>query len=144
MRPRRIRRGELHRAGPAGHARPGFNAATANSPWRTRSGGGPTSRRSRLQCGHGEFAVENKSKAAHYDYSQLTLQCGHGEFAVENRCWPERPGPGAGCFNAATANSPWRTFDMIKKLSAEIMLQCGHGEFAVENLAGSSVMGGSW
>ncbi len=37
------------------------------------------------------------------------LQCGHGEFAVENPAASAAIAVLNGCFNAATANSPWRT-----------------------------------
>ena len=37
-----------------------------------------------------------------------TLQCGHGEFAVENEANADAA-MAASSFNAATANSPWRT-----------------------------------
>ncbi len=61
-----------------------------------------------LQCGHGEFAVENTSLLDNDASKRSELQCGHGEFAVENVCSsrPRAVAPG---------------------------LQCGHGEFAVEN-----------
>ncbi len=39
-----------------------------------------------------------------------SLQCGHGEFAVENPSQPrEQKETREMRFNAATANSPWRT-----------------------------------
>ncbi len=72
MRPRRIRRGEPVRRGSAGRGWTGFNAATANSPWRTQP---LASRRRvgrwRLQCGHGEFAVENQGKGCINSWSLL-------------------------------------------------------------------------
>src|SRR6266511_2509484 len=89
-----------------------------------------------LQCGHGEFAVENAECNCLHIIALFTLQCGHGEFAVENgdqaaiydTQFPQR-------FNAATANSPWRTTLAETRLGAPRSLQCGHGEFAVENSA---------
>src|SRR6266511_2030405 len=86
-----------------------------------------------LQCGHGEFAVENAECNCLHIIALFTLQCGHGEFAVENKRFtyvvlkrkeasmrPRRIRRGERgnsvperllclCFNAATANSPWRT-----------------------------------
>src|SRR5437879_2419800 len=86
----------------------GFNAATANSPWRTFIVASGPLELYALQCGHGEFAVENVEvdpvPALH-----PRLQCGHGEFAVEN---------------SSAANSAVPSY---------CVLQCGHGEFAVEN-----------
>ncbi len=38
-----------------------------------------------------------------------SLQCGHGEFAVENKGWVHVTVRDYEGFNAATANSPWRT-----------------------------------
>src|SRR6266545_3887063 len=88
-----------------------------------------------LQCGHGEFAVENLISSTALCHSSSAsmrprrirrgepgcpndpdadccwLQCGHGEFAVENLLLP--------CIAFAQS----------------IRLQCGHGEFAVENEA---------
>src|SRR6266508_3973161 len=135
MRPRRIRRGERNKLElrkveaetlQCGHgefavenildqlrgllaADTSFNAATANSPWRTipahiLGGDGKL-----LQCGHGEFAVENFVRPCLERPAQQVLQCGHGEFAVENSGRPPAP-----VLSACT-------------------LQCGHGEFAVEN-----------
>src|SRR6266511_3781654 len=90
-----------------------------------------------LQCGHGEFAVENKgSPLVRSDSSSasmrprrirrgepsicadtlrpsVSLQCGHGEFAVEN------------------------TSLLDNDASKRSELQCGHGEFAVENVCSS-------
>src|SRR6266511_2030404 len=111
MRPRRIRRGEqeIHLRGLEEER--GFNAATANSPWRTWQLSSRKAALSMLQCGHGEFAVENGDQAAIYDTQ-----------------FPQR-------FNAATANSPWRTTLAETRLGAPRSLQCGHGEFAVENSA---------
>src|SRR5438477_605734 len=106
MRPRRIRRGE--------HSCPPVLLAGLVA----------------LQCGHGEFAVENNvaCTAAHAalaasmrprrirrgepDYPgwivarHYMLQCGHGEFAVEN-------------------------YRRLLVRTADKKLQCGHGEFAV-------------
>jgi len=38
----------------------------------------------KLQCGHGEFAVENLKYVLGLEPPDKWLQCGHGEFAVEN------------------------------------------------------------
>src|SRR5438067_1024094 len=84
MRPRRIRRGELRPTRIISGRNTCFNAATANSPWRTDAPQSTKGSGFGLQCGHGEFAVENGENA------RLTL-------LVADR------------FNAATANSPWRT-----------------------------------
>src|SRR6266540_4144670 len=65
-----------------------------------------------LQCGHGEFAVENRTLAGVHGWSNGSagmLQCGHGEFAVENSDFWQRIERVKVGFNAATANSPWRT-----------------------------------
>src|SRR6266511_604153 len=59
MRPRRIRRGEQENLSLSRTAHECFNAATANSPWRTGSCAVKVGSVSPLQCGHGEFAVEN-------------------------------------------------------------------------------------
>src|SRR5262245_38991065 len=40
---------------------------------------------------------------------------------------------GVNCVNAATACSPWRTYELLAKISTRIMLQCGHGDSAVES-----------
>src|SRR5205823_1197790 len=109
---RRIRRGE--RRPPRRRARPrrSFNAATANSPWRTTA----------------ELAAARRLYKA--------LQCGHGEFAVENTSAATTSPRSPSRFNAATANSPWRTTLKMNRGSERILLQCGHGEFAVENAPG--------
>src|SRR5438477_354686 len=59
MRPRRIRRGEPRTPiGGRSTGTPGFNAATANSPWRTPAADVRKFLAAyALQCGHGEFAV---------------------------------------------------------------------------------------
>src|SRR5438876_1100250 len=62
-----------------------------------------------LQCGHGEFAVENVYTGRLGVISNDKLQCGHGEFAVENPGNVGRNWRRGSSFNAATANSPWRT-----------------------------------
>ncbi len=109
MGPRRIRRGEPVPPAAYDVRRPGgFNGATANSPWRTRTGAPRPDRADRLQWGHGEFAVENGRRAhsarrgaggasmgpRRIRRGELRivgpglmvspLQWGHGEFAVEN------------------------------------------------------------
>src|SRR5258707_736859 len=108
MRPRRIRRGEPG-------ACPGDDAVIQV-----------------LQCGHGEFAVENQAlrpgrrpgpeasmrprrirRGERLSISTPTtrsseLQCGHGEFAVENDIYYDTSTRMHESFNAATANSPWR------------------------------------
>ncbi len=63
------------------------------------------------------------------------LQCGHGPKAVENRrTRPRGTSPGRG-FNAATARRPWRTSARPAGCSGQGRLQCGHGPKAVENKA---------
>src|SRR4051794_27557098 len=102
MRPRRIRRGEHGLPERQRRQRPGFNAATANSPWRTRS------------------IVDRIEEAI------AALQCGHGEFAVENFRPARVVGAGDVRFNAATANSPWRTTSPAAWATCRSMvLQCG-------------------
>src|SRR5437762_1861777 len=86
MRPRRVRRGELGKR----TEKEGLADRASMRPRRVRRGepGRPVGRRWRgswLQCGHGEFAVENLSA-----------------FRVQKRLARRR-------FNAATASSPWRT-----------------------------------
>src|SRR2546421_651180 len=62
-----------------------------------------------LQCGHGEFAVENGGGTSVGRVNNADLQCGHGEFAVENPAADGQSMLWKLAFNAATANSPWRT-----------------------------------
>ena len=87
-----------------------------------------------LQCGHGEFAVENEKSFEStptdaYDASMRPRRIRRGERgAASRRGAGGRPG-----FNAATANSPWRTIPVTSTNPFSFMLQCGHGEFAVEN-----------
>src|SRR5207302_1682213 len=118
-----------------------FNAATANSPWRTgtimptsRIDGVASMRPRRIRRGE-------PLQASCASSTRRTLQCGHVEFAVENFL--------AGAegqllfigFNAATANSPWRTpLSMYSDLVKD-PLQCGHGEFAVENARSAAATG---
>src|SRR6266540_224251 len=84
MRPRRIRRGE-HRVAPR----------STLTKWM-------------LQCGHGEFAVENNP--AQLVLAQLVVasmrprRIRRGERLLDRQTALYRL-----CFNAATANSPWRT-----------------------------------
>src|SRR5438105_3600256 len=130
MRPRRIRRGERDLL--VSQALPEHTASMR--PRRIRrgelcEGAGHGGRAPRLQCGHGEFAVENEGGMKCNGCGMTMLQCGHGEFAVENKeayscdaCKREgasmrprrirrgeRPEPKAPeskpplCFNAATA-----------------------------------------
>src|SRR5260370_864155 len=56
MRPRRIRRGEPDAIKFIMESKGSFNAATANSPWRTKETEREKDVEYRLQCGHGEFA----------------------------------------------------------------------------------------
>ncbi len=87
-----------------------------------------------LQWGHGEFAVEN-------DQLDRRVRVGAGGFngATANSPWRTRRAvdvvaPAGARFNGATANSPWRTSRMFPVLAeAYRLLQWGHGEFAVEN-----------
>src|SRR6266511_2826246 len=186
MRPRRIRRGERPTQRGEGNVSAKLQCghgefAVENPAWSRSLRQCPRP----LQCGHGEFAVENMARAVDRIDVEV-LQCGHGEFAVENRTlagvhgWsngasmrPRRirrgePEHGAGAaraaassfnaatanspwrtskppmpanklpkgFNAATANSPWRTlWAGVCSTGAAGRLQCGHGEFAVENFA---------
>src|SRR4051794_14443445 len=89
-----------------------FNAATANSPWRTLancladetlSNFEASMRPRRIRRGEPGVSV------IHFTSGHLLLQCGHGEFAVENDGSHLQPAIVRFCFNAATANSPWRT-----------------------------------
>src|SRR5438477_71267 len=95
MRPRRIRRGErsfmLHH-GTMHHSC--FNAATANSPWRTQELVGDMRPTLVLQCGHGEFAVENASRYPEdntiQEASMRPRRIRRGEPAQEiNHCGPD-------------------------------------------------------
>src|SRR5947209_4005667 len=97
------------RRAPRGYTGRRFNAATANSPWRTGAPAGPLRPRKELQCGHGEFAVENRRAGTAGATRRPALQCGHGEFAVENQAVVVDVQVELVGFNAATANSPWRT-----------------------------------
>src|SRR5207249_869473 len=106
----------------------------ANSPWRTMSPLGPRRSDDFLQCGHGEFAVENPNNPSVIQ-GTIALQCGHGEFAVENCSSGDQAVVIIRPFNAATANSPWSTTRVIMLPRDGTTLQCGHGEFAVENYA---------
>src|SRR5437879_2529684 len=85
-----------------------FNAATAMTPWRTAA------------------------RAQTYDVASK-LQCGHGDDAVENQADPRHEGDDVLCFNAATAMTPWRTNKGLDAALEDITLQCGHGDDAVEN-----------
>src|SRR5437016_1705192 len=85
-------------------------------PWRTRKCSSATSRRERLQFGHGFDAVEDdpQTKKAPADLP---------------------------CFNSATALMPWRTFPdwIIGRFG--IMLQFGHGFDAVEDQFFAELLG---
>ncbi len=135
MRPRRIRRGGPNGYRHQGLAVGGFNAATANSPWRTTKGtparsGAPTAsmRPRRIRRGGRDVRMNELGLLVNAsmrprrirrggptggDYPGVAsywLQCGHGEFAVEDAP-PQGSSPAAKSrFNAATANSPWRTY----------------------------------
>src|SRR2546429_2964622 len=113
MRPRRGCRGELSSRLRYSTWQARFNAATARMPWRTPDFFRPAVYAViRLQCGHGEDAVENLAavllEKAGVDASMrprrgcrgelakpagptgrpISLQCGHGEDAVENTDLP--------------------------------------------------------
>src|SRR5437762_87006 len=108
MRPWRLRHGEPA----ASRRRPtpkeqGFNAAMATSPWRTEQQRAAAVACQRLQCGHGDFAMENESPAG--DHRRLAHR-----------------------FNAAMATSPWRTETEEAVMAKGGGLQCGHGDFAME------------
>ncbi len=111
MRPWRTHDDQLQR-----HGQRGFNAATAMRPWRTSLLVAPTIKRSKLQCGHGDEAVENSGSGGGSN-CHTPLQCGHGDEAVEN--------------DRAT----------LSARSGEALLQCGHGDEAVENVAADSSPG---
>src|SRR5207302_1958121 len=130
-----------------------FNAATAKRPWRTEEGDGKNFSTFRLQCGHGQEAVENLPITTGSP-SYMKLQCGHGQEAVENeqvsgdlaaaeaaslRPRPRGRGeltpiretrPPSRGFNAATAKRPWRTAAAAKAGLPSAQLQCGHGQEA--------------
>src|SRR5437588_328927 len=78
------------------------------TPWRTEYLRGVLKNPPRLQCGHGDDAVENEAPVSMF--AKLSgLQCGHGDDAVENA----EPG--------------------VAKPNGKPTLQCGHGDDAVEN-----------
>ncbi len=109
MGPRRIRRGEPTCPGPTRTTRrPGFNGATANSPWRTRNCPG------RARMGWRASMGPRRIRRGEPHNSTLSAS--------------QRMG-----FNGATANSPWRTDRSILLQRNRDLLQWGHGEFAVEN-----------
>ena len=103
MRPRRIRRGERMLDGAD------RRSVTA------------------LQCGHGEFAVENADDAS---ARCRRHQCFNA--ATANSPWrtgmPRAAMPTCTCFNAATAMSPWRTPARGRARRCRRRLQCGHGD----------------
>src|SRR5438128_1112547 len=78
------------------------------TPWRTHREKPQTVRVTRLQCGHGDDAVENAMVRC-VPRSTKELQCGHGDDAVENQAILRRKRLRTLCFNAATAMTPWRT-----------------------------------
>ena len=163
----RLTRAALRRAGGS------FNAATANSPWRTAPARSRDARRSGAsmrprRISRGEratrdagaatttasmrprrFAVENQRAAWHAATASMRPR----RFAVENRACRGDHRHRTRRFNAATANSPWRTrladsrrprawsraSMRPRRLAVEnrraagarqraVRLQCGHGD----------------
>ncbi len=103
MRPWRTRR-----CGRSGCRRRNFNAATAMRPWRTLAEIDAEAEKKKLQCGHGDEAVENVCMAWSVP-DAFILQCGHGDEAVENSVAGRFHRSSHAYFNAATAMRPWRT-----------------------------------
>jgi len=132
MRPRRIRRGELFGQKEVPVAGGGFNAATANSPWRTSPAraGRRASRRFNAATANSPWRTFTDTEN---NTLTLWLQCGHGEFAVENM-----HKTGLDYHDAVASMRPRRIRRGEQGLGTRHRqglrrLQCGHGEFAVEN-----------
>ncbi len=109
MRPRRIRRGELDFVHGAMPFLVSFNAATANSPWRTWLSQRPrrglllaSMRPRRIRRGE-PVAALHRLRAIH-QASMRPRRIRRGELPICWRACRSKPS-----FNAATANSPWRT-----------------------------------
>src|SRR4051794_1395018 len=86
-----------------------FNGATAMKPWKTYSRQGCAGEPQRLQWGHGDEAVEDRTWPGSGARRTTRLQWGHGDEAVED--WRSTRGASsrAGRFNGATAMKPWKT-----------------------------------
>src|SRR5207249_500606 len=108
MRPRRIRRGEGNTCNPDGKVVEWLQCGHGEFAVENSLSSETLCTQSKLQCGHGEFAVENQVCCT-VKRQNLRLQCGHGEFAVENQMSWRNGSSKSRRFNAATANSPWRS-----------------------------------
>ena len=130
-----------------------FNGATASSPWKRSRSATSLRPRGRLQWGHGIIAVETVDDCV-VGCLGHQLQWGHGIIAVETSKSTNMRRV-SGCFNGATASSPWKHGNVIclvpsikasmgprhhrrgnerieGKIDKLILLQWGHGIIAVE------------